>query len=447
MMQALPLTAHAAPDAVLAHRPDGPVTVAQFLADVAQVAARFPPGRHVFNVCADRYRFAVGLAAALASDRVSLLPANHAPETVRQLQAFAPDVFCLHEAGVEPPALPCVAYPRDRAPARAGEVPLIAASRTLAVLFTSGSTGVPLPHRRSFGAAVASARAEAQALALGVSHSIVGTVPPQHSYGLESTVMLALHGGGAMWHGRPFYPADIAAALARVPRPRLLVTTPFHLRALIDAGIDLPPLDLLLSATAPLSAQLARAAEHRYGAPVAEIYGCTESGQLASRRTTASARWQPLAGVRLAQCGGGISASGGHVEGEVPLADALELLEDGGFLLHGRSADMVDIAGKRTSLAHLERQIAAIAGVEDACFFLPEAAGEAAVPRLCCFVVAPGMDARVLQAALRERIDPVFLPRPLVFVQRLPRNATGKLPRAALQAMLDAHRGGAEEAA
>jgi acyl-coenzyme A synthetase/AMP-(fatty) acid ligase len=30
-------------------------------------------------------------------------------------------------------------------------------------------------------------------------------------------------------------------------------------------------------------------------------------------------------------------------------------------------------------------------------------------------------------------MDPVFLPRPLVFVDALPRNATGKLPREALQ--------------
>ena len=38
---------------------------------------------------------------------------------------------------------------------------------------------------------------------------------------------------------------------------------------------------------------------------------------------------------------------------------------------------------------------------------------------------------------LRRRIDPVFLPRPLVIVERLPRNATGKLPQQALQALAD----------
>ena len=88
-------------------------------------------------------------------------------------------------------------------------------------------------------------RAEAPAL--------VATVPAQHSYGFESSVLLALLGDAAFDAGRPFYPADIAAALARVPRPRALVTTPFHLKALLLAGTELPPVDLVLSATAPLS--------------------------------------------------------------------------------------------------------------------------------------------------------------------------------------------------
>jgi acyl-coenzyme A synthetase/AMP-(fatty) acid ligase len=49
------------------------------------------------------------------------------------------------------------------------------------------------------------------------------------------------------------------------------------------------------------------------------------------------------------------------------------------------------------------------------------------------------MKAPQLLAALREHIDPVFLPRPLLFVDVLPRNATGKLPRVALQALFDSH--------
>jgi len=52
--------------------------------------------------------------------------------------------------------------------------------------------------------------------------------------------------------------------------------------------------------------------------------------------------------------------------------------------------------------------------------------------RLMAFVVAPGITRDALLAALRARIDAVFLPRPLLFLDALPRNATGKLPREAL---------------
>jgi acyl-coenzyme A synthetase/AMP-(fatty) acid ligase len=54
-------------------------------------------------------------------------------------------------------------------------------------------------------------------------------------------------------------------------------------------------------------------------------------------------------------------------------------------------------------------------------------------------VVAPGVDAKILLDHLRDRIDPVFLPRPLLMVDRLPRNATGKLPQHALRSLADQH--------
>lgn len=439
-----PLTRHPL-TSTIAYTAAGPVSVAQFLADVAQVAALLPAERHVLNVCQDRYRFLVGLAAALVSERISLLPASHTPETIRQLRDFAPDICVLGDGNEGEVDLPRLAYPRQPAVATATfAIPRIPENQVAVVLFTSGSTGVPVPQRKTWGALCRNGLAEAERLQVA-GFSIVGTVPAQHSYGLESTVLLSLLGGCALWAGRPFYPADIAAALAAVPAPRLLVTTPFHLRALLDAGVDLPPLDFILSATAPLSEKLAREAEARSGAPLHEIYGCTEAGQLASRRTTVAPRWQLLPGVRLEQEGDIAYALGGHVEGRIPLGDVLELLDDEHFLLHGRSADLINIAGKRTSLAYLNHQLNAVAGVEDGAFFMPDDETPDGITRLAAAVVAPGLTPRELQAALRHRLDPVFLPRPLLFVEQLPRNATGKLTRSSLQALFGD--GGGPEAA
>jgi acyl-coenzyme A synthetase/AMP-(fatty) acid ligase len=346
-MNALPLITGLGLDDVFAWLPAGPRRVRDFLADTEALAARLPAGRALLNVCHDRYRFAVGFAAGLVSGKVSLQPASQSAETLVRIRADFPDVVCLCDGDFDTLGLPRCDFPdlSTADPQKLAEIPRIPADRLAAILFTSGSTGLPQPHRKTWGRLVANGRAEAAALGLDrTPHTLVGTVPVQHSYGFESTFLLALHGGCAFWSGKPFYPQDIAAALDAVPRPRLLVTTPFHLSTLLASGIDLPAIDQLLSATAPLSAALAAEAEARTGAPLHEIYGSTESGQLASRRTTDGATWTLLPGVRLEQDADCTTACDGHVEGRVALSDVIELLPERRFLLHGRHADLINIA-------------------------------------------------------------------------------------------------------
>ena len=434
---ALPLLTHAKPDAVVAWRHDGPVTVERFLSDVRCLASGLPAGGHVLNVCADRYRFTVGLAASLVRGKISLLPSTHTPETVRQLLAFAPDAFCLTDSPACDIDLPQHRFLEnaEATPSPDGSaVPMIAADQTVAYVFTSGSTGAPMPHPKTWGALVRNIAAEADRLGgVGKPFTLIGTVPPQHMYGFESTVLLALLSGGAIWSGRPFYPADIADALDAVPHPRVLVSTPFHLRTLLAADAGVPPADLVVSATAPLSGNLAVAVEAQLQCPLIEIYGCTETGQTATRRTAETVEWQLMRGLRLSVEDGKVWAHGGHVETPTMLSDIIEPTSGDRFLLHGRSADLVNIAGKRSSLGYLNHQLNAIPGVVDGSFFMPDDEQSDGVTRLTAVVVAPGLDRSTLLAALRERIDPLFLPRPLIFADSLPRNATGKLPRAALE--------------
>jgi acyl-coenzyme A synthetase/AMP-(fatty) acid ligase len=441
----LPLLAHSSPGRIVAWTPAGPVSAQRFLSDVARLAERLPAGGSVLNICQDRYRFIVGFAASLITGKVSLLPPSQTEEAVRQLKAYAADVFCLHDGNGDAIDLPKLVFPELPAGA-IDDVPEIDEDRISAVLFTSGSTGAPTAHVKCWGALARSSQHEAERLgACAPGYSIVGTVPVQHSYGFESTIMLTLQSTSAIWSGWPFYPADIAAALAAVPQPRFLVTTPFHLRTLLDSGVDVPAVDRLLSATAPLADTLARDAEARLGAPVYEIYGCTETGQLASRRTTDGPRWLALPGVSLEQEDDLTFALGGNGGNRQLLGDIIELHDDGTFSLHGRNADMVNIAGKRTSIAHLNHQLTAIPGVRDGCFLMPdESATTDGITRLCAFVVAPTLSPKQLRDALRARIDPIFLPRPMLFLDRLPRNATGKLPRGELIALLEGQRSNAQ---
>jgi len=441
-MPSLPLVSHVSPDSIVAWRADGAVTLRQFLAEVNQLMARFPAGAHLLNMCSDRYRFSVGLAAAIVAGKVSLLPSTHTPEVVRQIKTFAPDVFCLTDSELRTVDLPQLRYPvMSLGQADAFAIPQIDSMQRIAVVFTSGSTGTPQPHPKTWGALVSCVRAEALRLGLlqDMRCTLVGTVPPQHMYGFESTVLMAWQSGNALSHGQPFYPADICHALAAVPTPRVLVSTPVHLRALLDAGLALPEIALVLSATAPLSVQLAQDVEARCHARLLEIYGSTETGQIASRRTTQTAQWQLFPGIRLIVQGDVVRACGAHVETLTALNDVIEPVTDEHFLLHGRIADLVNIAGKRHSLSSLNHVLSTIPGVLDGAFYMPDESNPDQVTRLAACVVAPELDASQLLAALREHIDPVFLPRPLLFVDALPRNSTGKLPHATLRALIQTH--------
>jgi len=424
---------------VFAWRAGRAVGVGEFCRDVRRLAAALPERHHVFNRCVDRYRFAVGFAAALVRRQVSLLPPNETPDLVGRLVASYPDLYCLSDAPDAPAGLETLAFPELEPGAAASfEIAAVPASQVAAVLFTSGSTGEQKPFPRTWGSMVRSAAEELEALGLRAhaGMAVVGTVPPQHSYGLESTLLMAMQGGLALHAGRPFFPADIRTELYALPRPRCLVTTPIHLRVLLGEPDELPSVDLVLCATAPLAPQLAATAEARFGAALHEIYGCTEAGQVATRRTVETNEWRTLPGVRLRGDSRGTWASGGHIEGEVLLGDVIELRGSDRFLLHGRTSDLVNIAGKRTSLAHLNYQLNSIEGVLDGVFIVPDDEGEA-VARLAAFAVAPGHTADSLMSALRLRIDPAFLPRPLCIVEALPRNDIGKLPRRSLTRIVD----------
>jgi hypothetical protein len=310
----LPLLGERDPGAPLVWREGQPVSAARFLRAAADLARRLPAAGRPINLCLDRLNFSLGLAAALMREQTSLLPPNALPATLRQLPAAGAPPYVLIDHGAAAhdfaalglPVVP-VALPEPAAahPGRAAAPPAIARDLVAACLLTSGSTGAPQPHSRTFGSMVESAVAEAQRLAEWLQRpslaglALVATVPAQHSYGLESSVLLALLGGAALEAGRPFYPADIVAALARLPRPRALVTTPFHLKALLQAGLPLPAVDLVLSATAPLSPQLAARAEAAMGGCVGEIYGCTEAGQVAARRTTQGETWKTLGAMTI----------------------------------------------------------------------------------------------------------------------------------------------------
>lgn len=416
-----------------------PVNLATFQAQVRALAARLPAAAHAVNLCEDRYRFLVALCAVAVRGQVTLLPPSRAPAVVEEVMRQSPGSYALgDEALAVAPAgylqLPAVLPEAD------GPVPQVAADAVAVIGFTSGSTGKPKPYPKTWGAFRDGCRQNLLALAhLWDERApiVVATVPPQHMYGMEMSVILPLLAEVAVANGRPLFPRDVAEALAALPAPRLLVSTPVHLRSLVAAGVAMPAVAGVVSATAPLAADLAAQAEACFGGPLCEVFGSTETCIFARRRTAQDTAWTPLPDVRLVPQPDGTLVQAPHLPQPVALADVMEILADGRFLLRGRQADLLEIAGKRASLGDLTRRLLAVPGVVDGVVVQLDAVEGQSVQRIGAVVVAPALDEAALLAALRGAMDPVFLPRRLRFIARLPRNETGKVPRAELLALLD----------
>ncbi len=439
----LSLLSAADPARVLAWRDGEAISAAQFLAHVQMVAGILPTAAAAVNLCEDRYAFLVAFCAIALRGQINLLPSSRAPQAVEEVMATHSGSYALGEQALNPapPGYRQLPSLKDTPALGADAVwPLIPADQVVAIGYTSGSTGTPsanLKTWRNFHASNAGNLAMLHA-AVGPRFEVVATVPPQHMYGLEMSVLLPLLGAVGVHAGRPFFPADVAVALAEVPTPRVLVITPVHLRALVESGIALPPIAAMLSATAPLPVELAHAAERCFGAPVLEVFGSTETCVVASRRPTLDEEWSLYPGVVLHPQPDGTSVVAPQLAAPVTLADIVNLSEDGRrFRLRGRQADMLEIAGKRASIGDLSRRLLAIPGVQDGVVFQLDGADALGVHRIAALAVAPGLDEHTILDALRRAIDPLFLPRPLRLVDALPRNETGKLPRSALLALLE----------
>ncbi|MFN5745887.1 MAG: AMP-binding protein, partial [Methylococcaceae bacterium] len=306
---------------------------AAFQADSARLGQQLPDRAYVINLCDDRYAFATGFAAAMARRQIMLLPPDRSMLMLESIANHYPDVYCLTDAGTAAPGrIPtyCVEHLLGAEPP-----PPSAVNRSdrgvVAIPFTSGSTGQPQPYPKRWHHFQQSARLIAAAADIRPGTALIATVPAQHMYGLELSVLLPLCCGAVLDAARPFYPLDIRDALSRHQGKRVLVTTPVHLRALLASGLTFPRLSGVISATAPLDPALAVEAERQFGAPLTEIYGCTEAGSLASRRPARETEWTWFEGICAQEHAGLTVVEAGYLPGPVPLADVIEQVDSRHF--------------------------------------------------------------------------------------------------------------------
>lgn len=321
---------------------------------------------------------------------------------------------------------------------------IVVQAGTTVYLKTSGSSGQAQVVRKT----LAQLRVEVQALADTLClpaqvDAVIGSVSPQHLYGLTFRIVLALCAGWPMWRSSCVYPESLLEATA-ANRRCVWVLSPTLLNALSAHGLPealAARVALAFSAGGALPEATAAALAQRLPQPLQEIYGSTETGIIATRAHPQ--RWcffDPL--VHEIGAHDTLRVCAPWSNGWQQTADAVRCHGDG-FDLLGRLDSIIKLADKRVSLTRIEHDLLQHAWVADAhCALHPQHTRVAAWVALSSAGVAAwrAQGRLAVVAALKKRLalsqDAVAQPRYWRFDTALPRNAQGKLAAADFAAAL-----------
>lgn len=417
-------------DSIIYHYSGQPVSRKQLFNHAVHVSRQLPERGYAVNLCQNRYLFAVSFLAVCLKQQINLLPPNLSSGSIASILAQYTDSYCLID---QPGKFPSEHFiiPNELPRVRYDSIPSLNTDAIASISFTSGSTGEPKAIAKTWREFQKSALLANQQLQLNEQPLvIVSTVPPQHMYGLETSLFWPLYSKLEISGSRPFYPEDIRSQIGLHNKPCLLISSPIHIKVCLESNFNWNNIAKVLSSTAPIATDLVVKAEQTFKAPLYEIFGSTETLSFASRRPIKNNLWQPYRGISLKKGSNGFTISGGHLTYSVMLDDEFKLFPDGHFKIIGRSSDMLKIAGKRASLSELNRVINNIKGVQDAVFY--RSSGE----RIGAFVVSELPKQEIIKA-LKQSLDEVFLPRPLTKVKQLPRNEIGKLMKSDMLQLIE----------
>jgi acyl-coenzyme A synthetase/AMP-(fatty) acid ligase len=442
----IPLTRAALPAAhprLVARRGDELLSHERFRADVARWHAAFAAvqGPRIALYFDDSYDFACALFGAWHARKIAVLPGDAQPATVQRL---LPEVDAC--AGDLPGAL-SPAAPHDAALA-----PLDPRD-TLAVIYTSGSSGRPLAIQKRLAQLVAEVgHLESEFGArLGADTLVHATVSHQHIYGLLFVTLWPLAAGRPVAVEKLAYPEQMAERLAM--SPSVLVSSPAHLRRLPDS-LDWAGARRLLcaifSSGGPLPPEAAQQAHALMDQSPIEVYGSSETGGVAWRqRAHHGDAWTPLPHVRWRLKDEALCVQSPHLDGDEwwETADRVRALDGGRFVLQGRADRIAKVAEKRVSLVAMEDALLASGLLAEAKTLLVQETEHG--PRLAVVAVPSDAGWDLLQTqgkrALNERLrahllsgfERVVLPRRFRYLRDLPVNTQGKATEALLSALFE----------
>ncbi|MDR2186568.1 MAG: AMP-binding protein [Azonexus sp.] len=341
--------------------------------------------------------------------------------------------------------------PMRQPPPRLPELPGVAL-----IISTSGSEGQARAVLLGAAQLNAAATAANARLGLGADDLWLNCLPLFHIGG-QSILWRSARAGAAMLLHEGFAAATVGADLARHPVTHLSLT-PAMLAALLDHGVT-PPASLRVAliggaALSPMLYERATAAAW----PLWPSYGMSESAALVAAHDPADGPWRAgLAGRPLAGCrvrigddgrihlsgpqvmigyldGGGLDADGWLKSGDLGRIDA-----DGRLTVQGRADDMLISGGYNLHPQTIEGCLAACPGVRDVAV---SGRPDPVWGDLIVAVVVGSADLAALKAHVSGQLPAAAAPRQVIHVDRLPRNASGKLDRAALRQLAAASAAG-----
>ena len=358
----------------------------------------------------------------------------------------------------------------QRVAATAQELPSVKrkADDLAAILYTSGTTG------RSKGAMLTHENLSSNAQALvglwrfTANDVLIHALPVYHTHGLFVATNVALLAGATMIF-QPKFDAD--AVMAAMPRATSLMGVPtFYTRLLEHPGLSAEAtrhMRLYISGSAPLLAETHETWRERTGHAILERYGMTETNMITSNpydgARLAGTVGFPLPGVslRIAEPESGqvlpegsvgvIEVKGPNVfKGywRMPEKTAAEFRPDGFFItgdlgridpqgyvhIVGRAKDLIISGGFNVYPREVESEIDALAGVvESAVIGLPHPDFGEGVAAVVVRVPGAAIDEFAIREALEGRLAKFKQPKRVFFVEALPRNAMGKVQKAALR--------------
>ncbi|WP_275097957.1 class I adenylate-forming enzyme family protein [Sedimenticola hydrogenitrophicus] len=410
-----------------------------------------------------------GLLYAALRLGVTLLPLDPAMEPARRERLLA-GVGCDFLVSHQPPAAPGMGWivphelfaapPAGVAPA--GVNPLggrsLSGDQIQLIIATSGTSGEPKGVMLSAANLAASVAASERRLGLGVTDCWLACLPLFHIGGL-SILLRCLAAGARVLLQEGFEVAEVWQQIAAGEVSHVSLVPAMLERLLIQADRPPPPtLRVVLIGGGPLSRSLAQRA-HAAGWPLCVSYGMSETASQFATDCSPTAGLtpgrvgRPLEGYQVSIGSAGrirvrgpavmrgyanpAGAAGlGLERGWFETGDLGRLDGQGRLTVIGRADDLLVSGGKNIHPSEVEERLLACPGVT-AVGVTGRADPVWGVTLVALF--SGEVAAAALAEWSREHLPGHLRPREFLPIEQLPRNAMGKLSRAALQELLEQH--------